>query len=171
MIKIPLKRLVYESEAIVIGRVHSIQCEWSLDKQLILTVVKVRVQETIRGDLMMPEIMLEVPGGRMGDLSLKVSDVPAFEEGEQVLIFLRSIKNFSDTKHSFTVAQNYLSSFEVFGKAQGKYSIDADGMAAKNGYETTAEDEDSEKSISLARLKAQIRTILQEAPPGKHRIR
>ena len=103
----------------------------------------------------------------MGDLSLKVTDMPAFIENEEVLIFLRSIKDVSDTSHSFTVAQNYLPSYEVYGKAQGKYSIGSDGVAVKSGYETLIGDGDSDKSIALDSLKAQIAKLLREAKTGE----
>jgi hypothetical protein len=171
MIKIPLERLVNESEAIVIGKVQSVRYEWSLDKRLILTVVTVRTQETMRGDLMGPEIILEFPGGTMGDLSLKVTDMPSFTPKEEVLIFLRAIQNIADTSHSFTVAQNFFPSYEVFGKAQGKCSISADGMATKSGYEIVDGEIDSEKSISLESLKKQIKTILRELPAKMRRKR
>ena len=171
MIKIPLKQLVNESEAIVIGRVQSVRCELSLDKRLILTIVKVRVRESIRGHLMVQDLILEVPGGTMGDLSLKVTDMPVFHEKEEILIFLRSIKNIADTRHSFTVAQNTFSSFEVYGKAQGMYSVDAEGIARKSGYETVSEEEDPESVLSLDSLKNKIQFILREAHSKKQRKR
>ncbi|MFC2164891.1 hypothetical protein ACFLT2_07845 [Acidobacteriota bacterium] len=171
MIKIPLKQLVIESEAIVLGKVQSVRCEWSLDKRLILSIVRVRVQDTMRGDLMVPDIILEVPGGTMGDLSLKVTNMPTFHENEEIVIFLRSIKNLADTKHSFTVAQNYFPAYEVYGKAQGKYSIDAEGMAIKSGYETVNEDKDPENFLPIESLKTQIHLILREDISRRQRKR
>lgn len=171
MIKIPLKQLVNESEAIVIGRVQSVRCEWGLDQRLILSIVRVRVQETMRGNLMVPDIILEVPGGTMGDLSLKVTDMPTFHENEEIVLFLRSIKNVADTRHSFTVAQNYFPSYEVYGKAQGKYSIDTEGMVRKSGYATLSEEEDPENVLSLESLKTQIQSILRETHSTKQRKR
>lgn len=171
MIKIPLKQLVNESEAIVIGRVKSVRCEWSLDRSLILSIVTVRVQEAMRGDLMPPEIILEIPGGTMGDISLKVSDMPGFHENEEILVFLQAIKNIADTSHSFSVAQNYFPSYEVYGKAQGKYAIDGGGLARKSGYETFTEEEDPESILSLESLKMQIQSILQETQSKKQKKR
>lgn len=171
MIKIPLKQLVNGSEAIVIGRVLSVRCEWSLNKRLILSIVSVRVHETMRGDLMAPELVLEVPGGTVGDLSLRVTDMPTFHENEEIVIFLRSIKDITDTNHSFTVALNYFPAYEVYGKAQGKYSIDAEGMATKSGYETLIEGQDQENALSIESLKSQIQSILQEDFSKKQRKR
>jgi len=171
MIRIPLRQLVHMSEAIVIGKVQSIRCEWSLDKRLILSIVKVRIQEEIRGELWGPDIVLEVPGGTMGGLSLKVTDMPTFHEQEEILIFLRTIKNMADTRHSFTVAQNFFPSYEVCGKAQGKYAIDAGGLARASEYETYTEEEDSGAALPLASLKAQIQSILREARTKKQRDR
>jgi len=171
MFKIPLKQLVDEAEAIVIGKVQSVRCEWSLDKRLILSIVRVRVQETMRGDLMVPDIILEVLGGTRGDLSLKVTDMPTFHENEEIVIFLRSINAIADTKHSFTVAQNYFPAYEVYGKAQGKYSIDAEGLARKSGYEILSEDEDPENVLSVDSLKTKIQSILRETHSKKQRKR
>jgi len=171
MIKIPLKRLASESDAIFIGRVQSVRCEWSLDKRLILSIVTVRVQETLKGHRIVPDIILEVPGGTLGDLSLKVTNMPTFHEKEEVLVFLRSITNVAEASHSFTVAQNYIPSYEVFGKAQGKYAIDADGMVRKSGYETLTEEENPETLLSLESLKSQIRSTLKETPSKRQRNR
>jgi len=171
MIKIPLRQLVHMSEAIVIGRVQSIHCEWSLDKRLIVSIVKVRIQEAIGGELWGPYIVLEVQGGTVGGLSLKVTDMPAFHEQEEILIFLRTIKNMADTRHSFTVAQNFFPSYEVCGKAQGKYALEAGGLARASEYGTYTEEEDSGAALPLASLKAQIQSILREARTRKQRNR
>jgi len=120
---------------------------------------------------MVPDIILEVPGGTMGDLSLRVTDMPTFHEKEEIVIFLRSIKNVTDTRHSFTVAQNFFPSYEVYGKAQGKYSIVTGGMVRRSGYETLSEEEDPENALSLESLKIQIQSILREPHSTKQRKR
>lgn len=67
--------------------------------------------------------------------------MPTFQSNEKVLVFLKSIDDMANTKNSLIVTLNFLPAFEVFGNAQGKYFIDANGIAQKSGYNLFAKDD------------------------------
>jgi hypothetical protein len=157
-----LNRLVSSSDTIFHGRVESIHCEWSLDKRLIFTVVSVQVQEVVKGEFIGSVAIIQVPGGTVEDLSLAVSDMPEFETDETVLVFLNTIKNTVDLNNSFTVARGFFPSFEVFGRAQGKFKINSENMASRSGYTLLSKGETQIESLPLHELKTRIQTILQQ---------
>jgi len=162
MIKLPLKKLATEAEAIILGEVKDIKCQWSIDHSVILTIVTVNIHEILKGNINNSQILIQHPGGEVGDIGLKVSDMPSFKQNEIVLVFLKSISDPIDTKNSPMIALNFLPSFSVFGSVQGKYSIDSNGIAHKGGYRLISKDQEQEKSISLKNLKAKIKIILKQ---------
>jgi len=170
MIKLSLHRLTIEADAIVLGEVENIRCEWSLDKQIILSVVTLRIHEILKGDFYNPEIFIQYPGGTLGDISLRVSDMPTFQSSEKVLVFLKSIADMANTKNSLIVTLNIFPAFEVFGNAQGKYFIDANGIAQKSGYNLFAKDDESDRALSLSVLRVKIRSILKQHSRERIRI-
>lgn len=170
MIKLSLHRLTIEADAIILGEVENIRCEWSLDKQIILSVVTLRIHEILKGDFYNPEIFIQYPGGTLGDISLRVSDMPTFQSNEKVLVFLKSITDIPDTKNSLIVTLNIFPAFEVYGNAQGKYFIDANGMAQKSGYDLIAKDDEQDRPLSLSELKASIRNILKQNLKEREKI-
>jgi len=170
MIKLSLHRLTIEADAIILGEVENIRCEWSLDKQIILSVVTLRIHEILKGDFYNTKIFIQYPGGTLGDISLKVSDMPTFQSNEKVLVFLKSIADMANTKNSLIVTLNIFPAFEVFGNAQGKYFIDANGIAQKSGYNLFAKDDESDKALSLSELKASIRNILKQHSKEREKI-
>jgi len=162
MIKLSLRKLTNTADTIVLGEVENIQCEWSMDKSTILTIVTLRIHEILKGDFYGTQILIQHPGGKIGDIGLEVSDMPTFQTKERVLVFLKSIINITDTKNSPTVSLNLLPSFSVFGWAQGKYSIDSNEMAHKSGYELISEDREQDETLSLTDLKTKIYSIIQQ---------
>ena len=160
MIKLSLSDLVRRADAIIIGQVKAVGCEWSLNKEIIHTVAALQIEEILKGDLVFPLLYIQVPGGTIGDLTLGVSDVSVFAEGERVLVFIKSLGNTINIQNSMTVAQNSWASFEVLGKAQGKYSLDKNGMASKDGYELVSPDKERDTLLPLEELKFKIQNFL-----------
>ena len=75
---------------IVVGRVIDVQAEFQSNKfgdQLIVSHALVEVSESLKGA---PEAMVrvDVEGGTVGDLTLKVSDLPAVRTGDRAVFFL-----------------------------------------------------------------------------------
>lgn len=171
MIKLSLEDLSVESEAIVIGQVQDIQCHWSMDQSVILTVVMLKVHESLKGHIANELIFIQYSGGEIGELGLRVSDAPEFHPEEKVLVFIKSIKNATDPKNSMVVALNFIPSYEVFGDAQGKYSIDQDGIASKSGYTLMGDQPDQDRAYPLEKLKIQIKNILQKQSKKRERTR
>ncbi|MEI6125603.1 MAG: hypothetical protein WCQ99_03530 [Pseudomonadota bacterium] len=128
MLGMHLRSLAAESELIVRGRVHHIECHWSEDKTAILSVARIEIRELIAGVSPGRSIEVTWPGGQIGDIAMKQSDEPEFFTHEDVLLFLHQ----PDIQTSLV--------FRVVGKAQGKYSIDKNDIARKGGFTVPAPD-------------------------------
>lgn len=102
------------SKSIVHGRVISLVPHWNEERTTILTRVTVDPIQYMKGEPGGGRIVFEMPGGVVGELGLAVSDVPDFEVGEEVVLFLRS---------------EY---FRVVGWRQGKLSV-KDGVVLEKG--------------------------------------
>lgn len=170
MVKLSLQRLTIGSDAIILGEVENIQCEWSLDGQIILSVVTLQIHEILKGEFSSNKIFIQYPGGTVGEISLKVTDMPSFYRKEKVLVFLKSITDMTDMKNSPLATLNILPAFKVFGNAQGQYFIDAEAMARRSGYNLTAQDADPDKTLSLTELKARIKSILKHQSEEREKI-
>lgn len=75
---------------IVVARVIDVRAEFASNEfgdQLIVSTAQVEVDETLKGA---PARVLDVEyeGGTVGDLTLKVSDLPSLEPGERAVFFL-----------------------------------------------------------------------------------
>jgi hypothetical protein len=74
-----------------VGRVASSQSVWRVNEQgdrLIVSVLRVVASETLKG-ASESAIDVEVEGGTIGDLTLKVSDLPALVPGDRAVFYLR----------------------------------------------------------------------------------
>lgn len=98
-----LNDMTTEADIIVTGKVVNKESYWENGK--IFTDVTVLVGEKIKGSPK-NEIKVQVRGGIVGHVYAQVSDVPLFEDNEEVLLFLKGN--------------------QVVGWDQGKYSIKTD---------------------------------------------
>ena len=77
---------------VVVGAVEDMHPRFDVNEygdRLIITRATLRVEETLKGshtDL----VDIDVEGGTIGDLTLKVSDLPAFHRGDRGVFFLES---------------------------------------------------------------------------------
>jgi len=102
-----LEELFQKAEKIAVGRVVDLSCQMDPRTELIYTWVTLHVEKEFksgRGDF---ELRLRIPGGRIGNLALKVSHAPRFSKGERVLVFLRQVGN----------------DWTVVGWQQGKFTL------------------------------------------------
>jgi hypothetical protein len=79
------------AERIVLGRVASSQPVWRVTEhgdRLIVTILRVVAAETLKGAAQ-STLDVEVEGGTIGDLTLRVSDVPALVPGDRAVFYLR----------------------------------------------------------------------------------
>jgi hypothetical protein len=77
---------------IVVGRVIDVRAEFASNEygdQLIVSTAQVEVDETLKGAAAQV-VDVEYEGGTVGDLTLKVSDLPSLETGERAVFFLEA---------------------------------------------------------------------------------
>ena len=87
VVKASAKQLTQESTAILTGKCIKTESFWNEKRTKILTEVRIRVDEYVKGNLG-AEAVITIPGGRVGNIIYEVSDMPVFVEGEEVLVFL-----------------------------------------------------------------------------------
>ncbi|HYR87377.1 MAG TPA: hypothetical protein VE422_25055 [Terriglobia bacterium] len=104
--RLSFDELVARAQSIVQGRVVDLRTYWTADQKLILTDYTIQVQETMKGST--PQtVTVTTIGGKIGNTILHVSGMPAFEQGENAILFLEK-SNTSTT---------------VVGLNQGKFTV------------------------------------------------
>jgi len=79
--------LTKNADVIAHGQVVALASQWASDRNGIDTVVTVLVSDYLKGNLG-AQIVFRVPGGKIGRLRSVTAGAPAFEEGEDVIVFL-----------------------------------------------------------------------------------
>jgi hypothetical protein len=88
---VPLAERARMAERIVVGRVGSISPSWQVNEfgdRLIVSTLRLTVEETLKGEAQ-AVLNVEVEGGTIGDLTLRVSDLSSFVAGERAVFYLR----------------------------------------------------------------------------------
>jgi hypothetical protein len=88
---VPLAERARGAERIVVGRVTSVAPLWQVNEfgdRLIVSVVRVVVSETLKGQPL-PALDVEVEGGTIGEITLRVSDQTSFAPGERAVFYLK----------------------------------------------------------------------------------
>lgn len=107
---------VAKSTNIVVATVRTVESRWEEPANKIVTDVTLDVSETIKGTANKGGLIrLTLPGGQVGAVVTKVSNMPTFKEREEVLVFLRETKKGP----------------EVVGAARGKLNIETDLFTGK----------------------------------------
>jgi hypothetical protein len=101
--------LTEQADAIVIGRVATLESHWDSRTGQIFTHITLSVEEVLKGDVSEGPLTLKQPGGSVGDLHSWIDGSPEFTQGEKVLVFLTV-----DAEGAFRVAQLYQGKFSVF---------------------------------------------------------
>jgi hypothetical protein len=107
--EVSVEALAREADAVVRGTVASATSGWTPDGRHIRTLVSLRRVSTWRGTPP-SELVVEVPGGTVGDVAQVVSGAPGFDPGEEVVIFLRAAGT---------------GRWRVLGLALGKFRVEA----------------------------------------------
>jgi hypothetical protein len=79
--------LVSEARTIVLGRIASLEPEWTEGRRGIETLLSIDVERTLKGSAG-DSIVVRVPGGQMGPYLSVMPGAPRFAEGEEVVLFL-----------------------------------------------------------------------------------
>ena len=88
---VPLPERARGAERIVVGRVSSVTPEWrtnAFGDRLIVSILRVLIDETLKGQRD-STLDVEVEGGSIGDMTLRVSDLHSFTPGERAVFYLR----------------------------------------------------------------------------------
>lgn len=99
--------LAAKASLVAEGEVLSVTHERSADGKRIFRRVLLRVEENWKGEA--AEVEIAVPGGTVGEFTQLVQGMPAFREGEKVVVFLE--------KPSPSPL------YRVVGLSQGKFSV------------------------------------------------
>lgn len=88
-----VNRADLEATHILLGKVDAVASFFGINErgdQIILSRVRVKASKWIKGD---PSGVVEfiVEGGSVGDLALRVSDVPEFEKGQRLRLLLKKV--------------------------------------------------------------------------------
>ena len=149
MIGLSTEQLTKASQTIIIGQVMDVKSQWNETGDEIITRADVAVKEIIRGGFNHERhLIVEYEGGEIGDIGLRVSDSPTLIKGENVVLFLKLLK---ETKNGLLC--------KIVGRAQGKYSIDQDGIARKTGFNVLKGKEAIENDIPVNELVSRIRAV------------
>jgi hypothetical protein len=87
--EVSVEALARSADAVVRGSVEGIEASWTADGRHVRTRVTLRRIATWRGAAP-AVVVVEVPGGRVGDVAQSVAGAPEFERGEEVVVFLRA---------------------------------------------------------------------------------
>src|SRR6185503_1773022 len=82
-----LEEITGQAEVIVLGTVESTESAWSADGRIIVTRATVSVEKPLLGGPR-ARVIVETPGGRVGDQTMIASGAPVFRVGERVVLFL-----------------------------------------------------------------------------------
>ena len=80
-----------EATNIVVGKIKQVKSFYATNKwgdNLIMSEVTLKVDKVHKGD-QVEEVTFIVEGGAVGDIVLRVSSVPLFEEGEALILYLK----------------------------------------------------------------------------------
>ncbi len=90
-VEVPLAERHRGAERVIVGRVASVTGIWHQNEfgdRLIYSVVRVAVDETLKGQAQ-PIVDVEVEGGTVGDLTLRVSDMTPLKTGDRAVFYLQ----------------------------------------------------------------------------------
>ncbi|RKY63297.1 MAG: hypothetical protein DRQ02_12800 [Candidatus Latescibacterota bacterium] len=108
-----LSELVQKASLIVTGKVESIRSEWNDEHSMIFSYIVISPDSLLKGSASEGKITLRLLGGTVGKITTIVLGNPWFEEGEEVLLFLRPRTKKPSERF-----------FIVVGSAQGKFHIE-----------------------------------------------
>jgi hypothetical protein len=134
--RLSLDQLAAGSDAVARARCTGSESRW--ENGSIWTVTTLEVVDTLKGNLS-PEIVVRLPGGRVGHLIATVDGVPKFHPGDEAILFLE---------------QSPAGGFTVAGWVEGTFRISRD---ARTGNETV-----TQESRAFAVFDAATRTFRAE---------
>ena len=123
MIGLSTELLTKQSGLVITGEVQETKVQWADNKEAIVTLATIAIQEVIKGRSAAKKVRVKYEGGEVDGMGMRVSDAAELTGGETVLLFLNQGHQNSDGAE-----------YEIVGKAQGKYTIGNDNIARKKGF-------------------------------------
>ncbi|MGH7322967.1 MAG: hypothetical protein ACRELA_25555, partial [Candidatus Rokuibacteriota bacterium] len=140
VIPMAVEELVARADHVFLGLVKDVRARQDPAGGGIVTDVSVVAEEYLKSRTFPPRVILVLPGGTVGSLTLRVEDVPTFVRDERVLLFLRERAGAP----------------EIVGAWQGVFRI-------RGGTSVQAE---SNLTLPLGELKARIQSVVRVPPPA-----
>jgi len=133
--KMSAKDMTDVSTAVLYGKCTGKKCEWNENRTAIYTYVTIVPEGYIKGNLG-SEVVVAVPGGRVDDILVEVSETPVFLEDEEVVAFICKGKKGSNL---------------ITGGFQGKMRIEKDPVTGKRTViEQDFDEEQSDEELETA---------------------
>ena len=136
IVELPLEELVKEADLIVVGTVENVESEFIQGK--IFSFATISVKSRIKGELQAQQnrIVVKFPGGKIGDIGMKIEDSPDYKKDKEVIVFLKSVQGESH--------------FTTVGACRGKFTI-GEGIVLR-------------ENLPLGQFLARIEDIMKAAP-------
>jgi len=145
-----ISTLVKASTSIIRGEVIDTQAMWSESGDAIVPRATIRVQSDFKRQVSEELVTVEYLGGEVGEIGMMVSDSPQMFAGEEVIIFLEPSEASTDQQR-----------FHVVGSAQGKFTLEEDGMVRTMGFTLVEQDGLMYRELSEADLIQRITDALE----------
>lgn len=164
LIRQSLAERAQAADAIVIGTVTHQESRWHERLALIQTDVTIRVEDILKApstEALPREVLLRLPGGRVGDTSMVAGELPAFRHAERVLVLLRRSPT-ADLYHLATAAYGM---FRIVHDSVLQQDIVINDTGVFLADVATARSEDGpapNRHVTLAQLRAYLKGVLNE---------
>jgi hypothetical protein len=152
MVPLATTSLVDHATSIVEGRVTSLRSRWTDDHSSIVTEVRLDVVDVLLGETNSAVFFHE--GGAVGGVEQRVSDMPRFEAGQHVLVFLRPPTDRESRRDRIVPNKGKMP--VLMSAAQGVWRIDR-GRAVKDGFTVAGDDSVIDRNLDLQALKMKVR--------------
>jgi hypothetical protein len=89
-VALPLADRARGAERVVVGRIAAVDPQWRVNEfgdRLIVSVARVAVEQTLKGHSQ-STVDVEIEGGTIGDLTLRVSDLAPVAPGDRAVFYL-----------------------------------------------------------------------------------
>jgi hypothetical protein len=123
MLEKSLEEVSTGADSIIVGKVLQKQSHWNRDKTQIYTRVVISTEERLKGSAHSGNVTLVIPGGKIGDTTLQVTDTPDFTVGENVTVFIRSLTDTQAAAVGVEKTGDTTPLYRIHGGTQGKYLI------------------------------------------------
>jgi hypothetical protein len=142
--RLDLEDLVKKAHTIVVGKVIGTRTYWSADRKIILTDYTIEVGESLKGQAAR-SVSVTTVGGKIDDLELFVSGMPAFQPGENAVVFIEQSGAYQT----------------VVGLEQGKFTVSNGEVANRVGDLSFPDGKPGNPmKLPLENFKTHIRTLV-----------